>query len=704
MSLITQGFFNNRIAAIGYSARDLGISRGIGPRISRDELVAYYDATNPKSYSGSGNTVYDLSGNGRNGTLTNGVAYSSNNRGYFIFDGSNDYIDCSSIPSTFWVDNSWSVAIWINFDRVDVGDQGLIGTNGSLCLIERSATAYLGLWGNDSNSVTTLKTNTWYHIVFCYNNLNYLQRIFINGVIDRSTTGAKSNLTGTGTNIGRVPFGFGYFKGEIASAQFYNRNLSADEIRSLYLSSAQKYTKKSQPFVTDGLIFHLDASNPQSYSGSNSTVWADLSSSYAHGQLYSGPTFTSENGGGIVFDGADDYFTTDSATAFNGLTRMSAEITFKLTGTISGYEHIINKPVNGNGGTWALYSGANTNRLTWYLNADGNSFAFSDVVVNKTYHYAMTYDLNSIKTFVNGRLTSTVPYTTSLSYDNAKPVNIGRFDTGAYLGPNVNVYNVKVYNRALTNTEIGQNFRAVQNLFNPDIVRKGLVLLLDAGDRKSYPGRGGIWYDLSGNQNHARMVTYGTSLPVFQNNGFYFNGNTSKAAFICPNSRNLTNKKELSAYVWCKTIDGTGRQYAVDTRGAGSYGTGVGVGFDNNGPYKTFNFVDAVAGYDESASPTTFQNNTVYQLGISRSYSGTGISVLDTDSVTKISPTLNGNSLTTADINLGPYTIGATSGLLSGNDDYWWKGEIYIVMLYDRELSQAEITQNFNALRGRFGI
>ena len=708
MSLITQGFFNNRIAAIGYSARDLGISRGVGPRILRDELVAYYDATNPKSYSGSGNTVYDLSGNGRNGTLTNGVAYSSNNRGYFIFDGSNDYIDCSSIPSTFWVDNSWSVAFWIKFDGINIGiDQGICGTSSLLHLLQRGNNFLLGLYGNDSTSVTVPAANNWYHVVFCYNNLNYLQRIFINGVIDRSNTGAKSSISGANTTIGKVSWAYGHFKGQIASAQFYNRNLSADEIRSLYLSSAQKYTKKSQPFVTDGLIFHLDASNPQSYSSSNSTVWADLSSSYANGQLYSGPTFTSENGGGIVFDGADDYFTTDSATAFNGLTRMSAEITFKLTGTISGYEHIINKPQSVNGGTWALYSGANTNKLTWYLNSDVTTFALSDVVVNKTYHYAMTYDLNSIKTFVNGRLTSTVPYTASLSYDNAKPVNIGRFDTGAYLGPNVNVYNVKVYNRALTNTEIGQNFRAVQNLFNPDIVRKGLVLLLDAGDRKSYPGRGGIWYDLSGNQNHARMVSYGTSLPVFQNNGFYFNGNTSKAAFLCTTSKNLTNKQELSVYVWCKTMSGSGRQYAIDTTDfAASRNNGIGIGLDNPSAYKTFNFAfTTLSTYDESSSPTTFQNNTVYQLGLSRSYAGTAISILDTDSVTKISPSLSINSLGTGDITLSRYVIGAyAGGLSSGVSDYWWTGEIYLVMMYDRELSQAEITQNFNALRGRFGI
>jgi hypothetical protein len=667
--------------------------------------VAYYDATNPKSYSGSGNTVYDLSGNGRNGTLTNGVAFSSNNRGYFVFDGSNDYIDCSTIPSTFWVDNSWCVAFWIKFDGINIGvDQGICGTNNYVHLLQRSTSFYLGLWSNDSSRASSLVANVWYHVVFCYNNLNYQQRIFINGSLDRSVTGSKSNLGGASTAIGRVPWAYGYFKGQIASAQFYNRNLSPQEIRSLFLSTAQKYIKKSEPFVTDGLIFHLDASSPTSYSGSGSTVWSDLSSSYAHGKLYSGPTFTSENGGGIVFDGTDDYFTTDSATAFNGLTRMSAEITFKLTGSISGYEHIINKPQSVNGGTWGLYSGPNTNVLTWYVNADANTMSFSNVVVNKTYHYAMTYDLLSVKTFINGTLVSSVPYTSSLSYDNAKPVNIGRFDTGAYLGPNVNVYNAKVYNRALSSTEIKQNYIAVQNKFNTDIVRKGLVLLLDAGNKISYPGRGTKWYDLSGNQNHARMVTYGSSLPVFQNNGFYFNGNTSKAAFVCPSFRNLLNKKELSVFVWCKTINGTGRQYAVDTRGAGSVGSGAGIGFDNPSAYKTFTFVDSVAGYDESSAPTTFQNNTIYQLGVSKSFAGTAISILDTDSVTKISPTLANNSLTAADINLGPYTIGVYSGGLSSQDNYWWKGEIYLVMMYDRDLSQAEITQNFNALRGRFGL
>ena len=112
MSLITQGFFNNRIAAIGYSARDLGISRGVGPRILRDELVAYYDATNPKSYSGSGNTWFDITGRGNHGTLVNGPAYSSNLGGFISCDGTNDYIEILDNSIFDFGSNNFTVEYW----------------------------------------------------------------------------------------------------------------------------------------------------------------------------------------------------------------------------------------------------------------------------------------------------------------------------------------------------------------------------------------------------------------------------------------------------------------------------------------------------------------------------------------------------------------------------------------------------------------
>jgi len=62
------------------------------PNIVTDGLVLAWDAANPKSYPGSGTAVYDLSGNGNNGTLYNGTGFSTNYKGVFTFDGANDYI------------------------------------------------------------------------------------------------------------------------------------------------------------------------------------------------------------------------------------------------------------------------------------------------------------------------------------------------------------------------------------------------------------------------------------------------------------------------------------------------------------------------------------------------------------------------------------------------------------------------------------
>ena len=64
-----------------------------GPDIVENGLVLHLDAADTNSYPGSGTLWTDLSGNGNNGTLTNGPAYSSNNKGYFSFDGTDDYVD-----------------------------------------------------------------------------------------------------------------------------------------------------------------------------------------------------------------------------------------------------------------------------------------------------------------------------------------------------------------------------------------------------------------------------------------------------------------------------------------------------------------------------------------------------------------------------------------------------------------------------------
>ena len=71
------------------------------PRIVTDGLVLALDAGNPKSYPGSGTTWTDLSGNGNNGTLTNGPTYSSANGGSIVFDGVDDYAEITDSSNNF---------------------------------------------------------------------------------------------------------------------------------------------------------------------------------------------------------------------------------------------------------------------------------------------------------------------------------------------------------------------------------------------------------------------------------------------------------------------------------------------------------------------------------------------------------------------------------------------------------------------------
>jgi hypothetical protein len=73
-----------------------------GPSIITNGLILHWDSADKNSYPGTGTTIYDLSGNGNNGTLYNGVGYNQTNGGVLTFDGADDYVGTNSpsLPST----------------------------------------------------------------------------------------------------------------------------------------------------------------------------------------------------------------------------------------------------------------------------------------------------------------------------------------------------------------------------------------------------------------------------------------------------------------------------------------------------------------------------------------------------------------------------------------------------------------------------
>ena len=70
--------------------------------------------------------------------------------------------------------------------------------------------------------------------------------------------------------------------------------------------------------VTNGLVLYLDAANNRSIV-SGSTTWFDLSRNGNTGSLINGPTYSSANGGSIVFDGANDYVACGNLTTLNNM-------------------------------------------------------------------------------------------------------------------------------------------------------------------------------------------------------------------------------------------------------------------------------------------------------------------------------------------------------------------------------------------------
>lgn len=220
------------------------------PPIVTDGLVFVVDAANYESYPGSGTTWYDLSGNGNNGTLTNGPIFDSGNGGSIVFDGSNDYIRVPSAQS-FIPTTNMTIEVWQYMEGRD--STILMATDGNGA---NEVLLYNG-WANlinekfgvafNSPSVNTWLVsnitpplNTWTHI--CVTKNGTTVSLYFNTVFDNSNTqigdvsvGVNSPLligvdadSGNEGNLGN------YFEGNLSNIKIYNRVLSADEITQNY--------------------------------------------------------------------------------------------------------------------------------------------------------------------------------------------------------------------------------------------------------------------------------------------------------------------------------------------------------------------------------------------------------------------------------------------------------------------------------------
>ena len=222
----------------------------------------------------------------------------------------------------------------------------------------------------------------------------------------------------------------------------------------------------------------------------------------------------------------------------------------------------------------------------------------------------------------------------------------------------------------------------------PDIITDGLVLHLDAADKKSYPGSGTTWYDRSGNGNNGSLVN-GVGYVGTNGGSLVFDGTNDYGSIS--NSSSLRPPTELTFSMWAKANSYTAGW--VRLFGQNPYSQGGYLIFLETGGkliralhYPNGSEVRCNTGY--SISTTQFTHITfTFKMGDAiRSY-------------------FNGVASTTAALSSGTFSYNTSNPFLFGYAGVnWFNGNIAQVKIYNRALTADEIKQNFNATKGRFNL
>jgi len=215
------------------------------------------------------------------------------------------------------------------------------------------------------------------------------------------------------------------------------------------------------------------------------------------------------------------------------------------------------------------------------------------------------------------------------------------------------------------------------------IVRNGLKVYVDAANVKSYPGTGTTWSDLSGNGVNGELIN-GSTFDSGNNGGLIFDGVDDYCRFTFSNKGIFVKPGTTICAMVYRTRDRTAQTNVISYR----FGSGglLYIGSQNNQIFSYYNNL-STQGYTSGLFPL---NQFAYLT----------VRLNDDGSITHMT---NGANKATSAIRTGYNTAQKTEFRFSSDLEYFG-GRMFSFQHYDRELSDAEIQQNFNALRGRYDI
>ena len=208
--------------------------------IVKDGLVLDLDAAKRDSYVGVGTAWSDISGNGNNGTLTNGPTFNSNNGGSIVFDGVDDFVNFNATQSP---NQPKSIELWVYIPSLFIGQILSRGFTNYEIYTFTDGKLYT-YWGGSFNTTInnpTITLNSWTHYVFTLSGTTEIN--YKNGVSlgERLLNSPPSFSNSGNLNVGRRNNGSQYFTGKISNIKFYNRTISASEVLQNYNATKGRY-------------------------------------------------------------------------------------------------------------------------------------------------------------------------------------------------------------------------------------------------------------------------------------------------------------------------------------------------------------------------------------------------------------------------------------------------------------------------------
>ena len=211
---------------------------------------------------------------------------------------------------------------------------------------------------------------------------------------------------------------------------------------------------------------NVDTGNSTFSSTSNISIWYDLSGNASNCTLTNGPTSNVSNKGNILFDGVDDYGSITNVSSLRPTTELTIEMVIKAVTTTAAWNHLFGiNPYTSYSPLIFLETGGQLIRALHFVDGVEYRCNTSESISTSVFkHVVFTFKPgDAIRSYFNGvaSTTNALPNGT-LSYNTSNAFLIN------YVGgnwPNVQYGLVRVYNKALTQTEVSQNYEATKTRF-----------------------------------------------------------------------------------------------------------------------------------------------------------------------------------------------------------------------------------------------